>query len=386
MTSGPLGFGAFLSPIHPLGEDPTLQLERDIQLIELLDELNYDEFWVGEHHSNGWSTIDSPEVVIAAAAQRTRRIKLASGVVSLPYHHPFMVAARARQLDHLTRGRFVLGVGAGSVPADAHFLGIDPGETRPITAEALPAVLSLLNGERISRKTEWFVLQDAALQLPPYKPDSLEVAISSAATPTSMRLAGQYGLSTMSFGAPRPGTKPVDLRRQWQYCEESAAEHGQQVSRRNWRITLGIHVAETREQAFADVREGFDRWMFDYWGGAVGLDVSIPGVKREDSARASMDMGSAIIGSVDDCVAALEHLSDETGGFGTFLSFCHDWASWDATRRSYDLLARYVAPHFTNTTAAPLAAETWIKDNRHLFAHSRAAMAQSCLPHEVKAS
>jgi limonene 1,2-monooxygenase len=372
MTARPLRFGAFLSPIHPLGEDPTLQLERDLQLVELLDQLDYDECWVGEHHSNGWSSIDSPEVVIAAAAQRTHRIKLASGVISLPYHHPFMVASRARQLDLLTRGRFILGVGAGSLPSDAHYLGIDLSETRPITTEALPVVLDLLNGERVSRKTDWFVLEDASLQLPPYRPDSLEVAISSAATPTSMRLAGKYGLSTMSFGAPRPGTKPVDLAKQWEYCEESSAEHGTQVSRRNWRITLGIHVAETREQAFAEVQEGFDKWMFEYWGGTVGFDVAFPGVKREDSARASMDVGSAIIGSVEDCVGALERLYDQTGGFGTFLAFCHDWASWDATKRSYDLLARYVAPHFTGTTRIPTEADAWIRNNRSKFVPSGA--------------
>jgi limonene 1,2-monooxygenase len=384
MVSRQLGLGAFMSPLHPVREDPTLLLRRDLELIELLDDLDYEECWVGEHHSAGWGTIGAPEVVIATAAERTRHIKLASGVISLPYHHPFHVASRAVHLDHLTRGRFILGVGAGSIPADAYMLGVDPSETRQVTAEALPAVLGLLNGERVSKKTEWFILQDAALQLGPYSKDGIEVAISSAATATSMKLAGQYGLSTLSFGAPRPGTRPVDLRRQWEYAEESAAEHGQSISRDNWRVTLGIHVAETREEAYADVRAGFDSWVYDYWGGAIGLDVSIPGVQREHALEANIELGNCIVGSVDDCVEGLRRVYDETGGFGRFLAFVHDWASWEKTKRSFDLLARYVGPHFSGSMQPLKDAETWIRDNHHLFTTHRSAMAQGAHPHEVQ--
>lgn len=384
MSSDSLRFGAFLSPLHPIGENPTLLLERDLELVELLDRLDYDEAWIGEHHSAGWGTIGVPEVVIAAVAERTRKIKLATGVMSLPYHHPFMIATRAVHLDHLTRGRFILGVGSGSIPADAHTLGIDPSETRRIGSEALPVVLDLLAGERVTRKTDWFVLQDAALQLPQYSRDGIEVAISSAATPASMQLAGQYGLSAMSFGAPRPGTRPVDLRRQWEYAEESAVQHGQAVSRANWRITQCIHVAETREQAFREVRAGFDRWVHDYWGSVIGLDVSIPGVSRENMLEATVDMGGAIVGSVDDCVAGIRRMQEETGGFGAFLAFVHDWASWEDTRRSYELFARYVIPQLTGS-AAPLAdSAKWIGDNRHLFATTHSAMAQGVQDHEVR--
>ena len=97
-----LKFGAFLAPHHPIGEHPTLQLRRDLDLAEHLDKLGYDEFWCGEHHSTGWEMIASPEMFLAAAGERTHRIKLGTGVVSLPYHHPFNVAQRIVQLDHMT--------------------------------------------------------------------------------------------------------------------------------------------------------------------------------------------------------------------------------------------------------------------------------------------
>lgn len=96
-----------------------------MQLIEWLDELGFDEAFVGEHHSSGWEIISSPEIFMAVAATRTKRIKLGSGVVSIPYHHPFNVANRFALLDHLTRGRVMLGCGPGALAADAYMLGIE---------------------------------------------------------------------------------------------------------------------------------------------------------------------------------------------------------------------------------------------------------------------
>ena len=108
-------FGVFMAPFHRVGENPTLALDRDLELIEWLDFLGFDEAYIGEHHSAGWETISSPEIFIAAAAGRTRHIRLGTGVVSLPYHHPYMVASRMVLLDHLTKGRVILGVGPGGL-------------------------------------------------------------------------------------------------------------------------------------------------------------------------------------------------------------------------------------------------------------------------------
>ncbi len=118
-----LNFGAFLAPHHPVGEHPMLQFRRDLDLVEQLDRLGYDEFWCGEHHSSGWEMIGSPEMFLAAAGERTKRIKLATGVVSLPYHHPFNVAQRMVQLDYMTGGRAIFGSGPGALASDAHTLG-----------------------------------------------------------------------------------------------------------------------------------------------------------------------------------------------------------------------------------------------------------------------
>ena len=120
-----LTFGIFLAPFHRVGENPTLGMARDMELIEWIDELGFDEAWIGEHHSAGWETIASPEVFIGAAIERTRYIRLGSGVTSLPYHHPLMVANRFVQLDHMSRGRTMLGCGPGALPSDMGGCALD---------------------------------------------------------------------------------------------------------------------------------------------------------------------------------------------------------------------------------------------------------------------
>ncbi|MDX6232174.1 MAG: limonene 1,2-monooxygenase, partial [Nocardioidaceae bacterium] len=143
----PLRFGIFLAPFHPVGQNPTLALERDLELIEHLDALGYDEAWIGEHHSAGYEIIASPEVFIAAAAQRTRNIRLGTGVSSLPYHQPLMLADRMVLLDHLTRGRVMFGVGPGALPSDAFMMGIEVTKQRDMMEEALEAILLLLRSD-----------------------------------------------------------------------------------------------------------------------------------------------------------------------------------------------------------------------------------------------
>src|SRR6266545_2908638 len=161
-------FGIFLAPFHRIGENPTLAIDRDMELIEWLDHLGYDEVWIGEHHSAGWELIASPEIFIGAAAERTRHIMLGSGVTSLPYHHPLMVADRFVQLDHMTRGRTMLGVGPGALVSDAYMMGIDPPTQRPRMDEALSVILRLLQGEMVDYTSDWFELRKAKLQLLPY--------------------------------------------------------------------------------------------------------------------------------------------------------------------------------------------------------------------------
>src|SRR5438874_13250025 len=239
----PLRFGVFLAPFHPAGQNPTLALERDLELITRLDELGFDEAWVGEHHSAGFEIIASPEVFIAAAAARTGHIRLGTGVSSLPYHHPFMLADRMVLLDHLTLGRAMFGVGPGALPSDAFMMGIDPIRQRDMMDEALEAILALFRSdEPITRECGWFTLRDARLHMKPYSRPHMEVAVAAQVSPAGARAAGRHGVGLLSLGATTTGGFDA-LGHQWGVCESTAAEHGGTVDRGRWRLVGPMHIA-----------------------------------------------------------------------------------------------------------------------------------------------
>ncbi len=180
----------FITPFHPVGQSPTVALEYDLERTVALDRLGFDEAWFGEHHSGGYELIACPEVFIAAAAERTKHIRLGTGVVSLPYHHPLMVADRWVLLDHLTRGRVIFGTGPGALPSDAYMMGIDPVEQRRMMQESLDAILALFRAgpdERVDRHSDWFTLRDAQLHIRPYTWPYPEISTAAMVSPPSVR-------------------------------------------------------------------------------------------------------------------------------------------------------------------------------------------------------
>ena len=363
-----LRFGIFLAPFHALDENPTLAMERDFELIELLDRLDYDEAWIGEHHSGGFEIIASPEVFIAAAAQRTRHIRLGTGVVSLPYHHPLMVADRMLQLDHMTRGRTLFGVGPGALTADAYKMGIEVADQRRMMNEALDVLVPLLRGEVVSAETDWFVLRDAQLQMRPYTRPHMDMAVASARSPVGARAAGRHGLGMLCVGTTTDDGLAAHANN-WVICEEEAAKFGQVVSRENWRVVAMMHVAETRDQARKDVAFGLARWL-DYFRDVTTFPI-VPDdmTKLDDSVDFMIENGIATIGTPDDAIESIERLWDASrGGFGAIMSFSHNWAEWARTQRSYELLARYVMPHFQDALAVRQVSYDYSADNHALLA------------------
>jgi limonene 1,2-monooxygenase len=362
MTEHALRFGGFMPPFHAIGEDPTTSLWRDMDLICWLDELGLSEAWVGEHHSGGWSLVSSPELLLAAVAERTKHIKLGTGVVSLPYHHPFTVAERMVQLDHQTRGRIMFGMGAGVQPADAHMFGIAPSDQRRMMAESLDVIHHLLHSpERISRKTDWFTIQDATTHLRPYSQPCFPMLVAGTGTERSMRLAGQYGLSPLTF-AGLAGRNAAPLGRLWEVAEEEAAKYGNTMDRSGWRIAICTHVAKTREQAFDQVRDGAARWFHDYVKGTMGAPGSLPAGHEVETM---VEERSAFVGSVDDVIEMIEGMLEESGGFGSLLVTVQDWASRQEIKDSFEMIARYVVPHFKGSVTSLHSSRQWNAEHRH---------------------
>jgi len=375
---GALRFGIFLAPFHETGENPTLAIQRDLELMELLDRLGFDEAWIGEHHSGGLEIISSPEVFIAGAAERTRRLKFGTGVASLPYHHPLVLADRMIQLDHQTRGRAMFGVGAGALPSDVYMMGRDPMRVRPMMEEALDAIMPLLRGEIVSAATDWFTLREARCQLPCFTRPHMEVAVAVTTSPAGAKLAGKHGVGILSISATTEKGFEA-LATTWDVCSTLAAQHGKSVDRANWRLVSPVHIAETREQARANMRFGLQSWV-RYFNRVGALPVSTTGQGSLDSdIDAMIASGLAVIGTPDDLIAALGRLWEKTGGFGCWLDFAHNWADVAETRRSYELIARFVMPHLRRANAQRIAALEWAAANRAEFIGRRSEAVQ----HEI---
>ena len=284
-----LRFGIFMAPFHPAGENPTLALERDLELIEHLDRLGYDEAWIGEHHSAGTEIIASPEIFIAAAAERTRHIKLGTGVISVSYHNPLWVAERAVLLDHLTRGRFMLGLGPGSLPTDAAMIGLDQSQTR-----------ELLDGGRrhhhaVAPQRRAGHVQERPLgpaRRPPPPPPVLQPAVRRRRAPRSHRRRARSSpagtaIGLLSIGATQAGGLRRSSALHWDVMEERAAKFGRRSTATQWRLVGLMHIAETREQAYKDVEYGIEQWFHYFQSVAAFPQMAVGGDEhpRDDRLR-----------------------------------------------------------------------------------------------------
>jgi limonene 1,2-monooxygenase len=355
-------FGIFLAPFHRPEENPTLALERDMQLIEHLDRLGFDEAWVGEHHSGGWEIIANPMAFIAMAAARTRRINLGTGVVSIPYHHPFIVADTMVMLDHLTRGRAMLGVGPGALSPDAYQMGGEPLHGRRRMAEGLEAIMALLEAkEPVTMKTDWFEMREARLQLASFTKPHLPVTVANVLSPAGAVTAGKNGVGLLSIGAWMPGGL-VGLDQTWRWTEEAAAGAGKSVSREDWRLVIQMHLADSREEALADVSETRLREQHDYWQGV--LDNPKPKHPRMETIEFLSEKGAVIVGTPDDAIQSIENMIELSGGFGGLLTIAQEWAPREKRERSFELFARFVAPHFQGHAMTRIDNGTWIRENK----------------------
>ncbi|HEX2063871.1 MAG TPA: LLM class flavin-dependent oxidoreductase [Acidimicrobiales bacterium] len=362
----PLRFGVFLAPFHSPTRNPTLALHRDLELIQHLDVLGYDEAWIGEHHSAGFEIIASPEVFIATAAERTRRIRLGTGVSSLPFHHPFLLADRMVLLDHLTRGRVMLGVGPGALPSDAFMLGIDTDRQRAMMEEALEAIVVLLTtDEPVTRSTDWFTLRDARLQLRPFQYPCFDIAVAATISPAGPRAAGRFGLGLLSLGATTRRGFDV-LEAHWRVMSERAAQFGTTADRSHWRLVAPLHLADTESQARRDVEFGLSEWV-EYFRKVAPLPLAPDATETGDLVDAMNASDFAVIGTPDMAVAQIRSLMERSGGFGAYLCMAHDWADRDATLRSFELLAREVMPVFQGSTVRAVQSRDWAAANREAF-------------------
>jgi limonene 1,2-monooxygenase len=217
--------------------------------------------------------------------------------------------------------------------------------------EALGVIVRLMDDtEPFTHVSDWFELHEAVLQLRPFQRPRPPIAVTSMESPAGMVLAGKHGCGVLSLSVAKAGGGPVALREQWRIAEESAGRHGNEVRRQDWRLAVPIHLAPTRQEALDDAREGAAAYLLDYAEATTGRPSPVPG-PRGKVIDQMVERGSWIVGTPDDCVAAIERLWEISGGFGAVLAWAHEWAPREKVLQSYELLARYVAPRFQGSLA-----------------------------------
>jgi limonene 1,2-monooxygenase len=242
----------------------------------------------------------------------------------------------------MTRGRAMFGVGPGALVHDALKIGIDPGDQREMMYESFDVIVRLLNGETVTHKTDWFNLTAAQLQLRPYTRPTMELAVAAARSPSGSFLSGKYGVGMLSIG----GTSPAAMERHtenWGLYEKTARANGHVPDRKNWRVVGMFHIADTREEARRNVQFGVQSFA-NYFRDVATFPIIPPDVP--DPTDWLIETGTGCIGTPDDAIAYIERLIAGSGGFGVICELAQNWADWGATKRHYELMARFVHPHF----------------------------------------
>jgi len=217
-------------------------------------------------------------------------------------------------------------------------------------------------------------LQDAQLQLLPMQ-EEMPFAVASQISPSGMTLAGKHGIGIISIGSlSNEGLNALPT--QWGFAESAAAKHGKTVDRKNWRVLLSWHIAETREKARAEARHGLLRHHNEYVVGTLQRPGAKPFGDPDEAVEktAFSEEAAATIGTPDDLVKRIKSVLEISGGFGTIVGFVHDWANPENTMRSWDMVARYVVPEINGYLAGLRQSQDYVATNRGVFDRAKEAI------------
>ena len=275
-----------------------------------------------------------------------------------------MTTNRMVLLDHLTRGRVMMGVGPGALVTDAYMMGIDFSTQRPRMDESLGIIMRLLKErDPITFESDWFTLREARLHLRPYTQPHFPIAVAAAATPSGLILAGKHGTGVLSLSVLASDAAKSTLKEFWQIAEETAEEHGNIMNRDEWKLVLHVFLAETRKEAIEQARIKAGQYQRGYFENALGNSSDFDG-PPERIVDVMVEKGAWCVGTPDDLVNFIHLLDEQSGGFGGLLIQAAEWGTREQVLHSYELLARYVMPHFQGTMESLESSYDWAVDRR----------------------
>lgn len=355
-----LEFGIFQMPELRPETNWTLYLDRMVEEAKLAERLGFDEYWVGEHHTGGHETVPNPLMMLSRIAEATETIRIGPATMNLSYeiHDPFHVAEQLAFLDQLSHGRAMFGYGAGALPRDMEMLDVDFENQKAIMWEAIDVIETYLEAEEpTAYDGEFFEYGERIVQLPPLQenPPSAVAGLSSRSSFTGAIEGGHRPLSIAFSPLEAPNNpEAVTLKDMREAIVEAAEETGRDPEEAlgEWSIGREVYVADSKEQAIEDIREGCEEYydyLFDLGDGdLVHLAKTEPEQTREDlTVEWMIENFPFIVGSPEDCIKQIEALQREVGPFGELIINSHDWGLPERKRRrSLELFAAEVMPAF----------------------------------------
>ena len=327
------------------------------------DELGFDEFWIGEHHTLLRESIPLPEAFIARALPETKNIRLGSAPTCLNQHNPAAVATRLAFIDHLARGRFNLCFGPGGTSSDMEMFGVDAKAGAAMTRESIEMILTLwstdppyeIEGEfwHINMTEEFSAEIGFGYIHKPYQQPHPPIAMPAVSrNSSSMKTAGKFGFQ-LFIAALVAGNRVAEI---WETYVESAHEAERTPDRADLKVCRAVFIADTTREAQARARSNSMGENFEYirsvLDGGLGRDI----FKRDESmsdSEVDLDyfMKELIIaGDVDEVLSRLLDLIDETGPFGTLVTMGYDWDDKPSWIRNNELFANELMPALNKAT------------------------------------
>ncbi len=266
--------GMFAMPLHPPGRPMSETLEEDADKVVYADQLGFDEFWVGQHMTCTTEPISSPLMFLASLIHRTKQIKLGTGVIALPNHHPVVVAAEVAQFDHMSRGRLMFGIGPGGLASDMEVFGVLDGEYRnERMMESIDTILKLWSQDPpydIPGKHWHITLKEMVIPelgvgyVPrPYQQPHPEITMTAMSPFSgSVKTAAIRGFGPMSANF----CPEYVVKSHWQKYQEGCEEAKRKATGEDWRVARNIVIASSDEEARDRVMnpEGSNYYYFDY--------------------------------------------------------------------------------------------------------------------------
>jgi alkanesulfonate monooxygenase SsuD/methylene tetrahydromethanopterin reductase-like flavin-dependent oxidoreductase (luciferase family) len=365
--------GLFMMPVHPPARSFTETLAEDAEKSLLADRLGFEELWMGEHFSATSEPIPSPLMFMAGLVPQTKNLRFGTGVINLPNHDPVVVAAEVAQFDHMSRGRFMLGVGPGGLLSDFELFGhTDVGVRNRKVVEAVHIMQRIwsqdppyeIAGEFWNVRLKTNVVADLGIgYMPkPYQPGGPPITLSLASPhSSSAATAAQHGWGIVSANI----IPTYSVASHWAIYSKACLAAGKRPSGENWRVSRNLMVApsdaEARDRVFGNGAS--NRYFFTYIRaalGGVGL-LSIlkprPDMTDEEATVEAITEGCILYGSPRTMLDKLVAFRDEVGPFGTLLMTGLDWLGPNEARerQAMQLMAQEVMPKFRQHVRAQAA-------------------------------